>query len=325
MDKITFGRFIANTRRELGMTQLTLAEKLYVTDKAVSKWERGLCYPDLVLLEQLASVLGLTVEELMACEKHQEGTSLAGCYKTDMSSILEIANESQKHRRKKIWTIVGLLALSFALLTSLIFYFIATNMNDSHDVTFIGKKANADGSFVYVEKDGRLLRLHCPDRQMYDSIEPHKEWAYQIEYCWNFFTYQGTLKSCQEKDTDDLYLGTPMDTLGSAFIVDSLLGIRRVKQTIKNVYPDPERDGKYLKTYCFSYEQNGYDIKILTVEDCRSVALADYDDDGVTELFVLTKYAEEPYMLYDIEKGTISSVFVDEVPADVLELLKIDA
>lgn len=322
MDKEKFGKFIAELRHDLGLTQLALAEQLHVTDKAVSKWERGICYPDLTMLESLAAALNLTVAELIACEKHQKETTPAGCGETEMRSLLEIVNESQRLKKKK-WTLVGVLVFSFILLTSLIFYFAATNIKDSHYVTFVGKKANADGSFVYVEKDGRLLCLRCPDQQMYDSIEAHKKWAYQIEYCWNIFTYRGTLESCQENDTDDLALGTPMDTIGSAFIVDSLLGIGRVKQSIKNVYPDPERAGKYLYTFCFSDEHIGYDIKILTVENCRSVALADYDEDGVTELFVLTKYAEEPYMLYDNENGAISSVFVDEVPADVLEQLKV--
>ncbi|MBR2895889.1 MAG: helix-turn-helix domain-containing protein, partial [Oscillospiraceae bacterium] len=53
MNKETFGAFVANTRREVGLTQRSLAEKLHVTDKAVSKWERGLCYPDVTLSELL--------------------------------------------------------------------------------------------------------------------------------------------------------------------------------------------------------------------------------------------------------------------------------
>ena len=61
MQKEIFGAFIAHTRREQGLTQKALADKLHVTDKAVSKWERGLCYPDLTLMEDLAVALGLTM------------------------------------------------------------------------------------------------------------------------------------------------------------------------------------------------------------------------------------------------------------------------
>ena len=51
------GKFIAELRKEKGMTQKELGEKLYISDKAVSKWERGLSIPDLAILEKLASVL----------------------------------------------------------------------------------------------------------------------------------------------------------------------------------------------------------------------------------------------------------------------------
>ena len=65
MNKERLGSFIGDCRRELGLTQRELAERLHVTDKAVSKWERGLSYPDVTLLEPLAAALGLGVEELM--------------------------------------------------------------------------------------------------------------------------------------------------------------------------------------------------------------------------------------------------------------------
>ena len=64
MDKERFGKFIEETRKESGMTQRQLAERLHVTDKAVSKWERGVCYPGVTLMERLAETLGLTNEPL---------------------------------------------------------------------------------------------------------------------------------------------------------------------------------------------------------------------------------------------------------------------
>ena len=57
MNMHAFGQFIVERRRGLGLTQLQLAESLHVTDKAVSKWERGLSYPDVTLLEPLAEAL----------------------------------------------------------------------------------------------------------------------------------------------------------------------------------------------------------------------------------------------------------------------------
>ena len=65
MDREMLGRFIAQRRKERNMTQRELAEKLHVTDKAVSKWERGAGCPDISLLEPLAEALELSVDQLL--------------------------------------------------------------------------------------------------------------------------------------------------------------------------------------------------------------------------------------------------------------------
>ena len=65
MDAIKTGTLIAQARREKNMTQKELSELLHVTDRAVSKWERGLSFPDVSLLEPLAGALGLTLTELL--------------------------------------------------------------------------------------------------------------------------------------------------------------------------------------------------------------------------------------------------------------------
>ena len=69
--KKTLGALIAKTRREKGMTQLELAGKMGVTDKAVSKWERDLACPDVQSLPTLADALGLSLEELMQGERKE--------------------------------------------------------------------------------------------------------------------------------------------------------------------------------------------------------------------------------------------------------------
>lgn len=69
MDKQKFGAFIAALRKEKGYTQKELAELLYVSNKAVSKWETGVSIPDTTLLVPLAEALGVSVTELLTCEK----------------------------------------------------------------------------------------------------------------------------------------------------------------------------------------------------------------------------------------------------------------
>lgn len=65
MKKQTFGAMIAALRKERGMTQLELAEQMGVTDKAVSKWERDLSFPDVSSLPRLAEIFEISVDELM--------------------------------------------------------------------------------------------------------------------------------------------------------------------------------------------------------------------------------------------------------------------
>ena len=83
--KKTLGTMIAELRKQHGMTQLELAEKMGVTDKAVSKWERDLSCPDINSLPALAEILGVSVEDLMQIKKEAEAPV------SKVSEILEIA------------------------------------------------------------------------------------------------------------------------------------------------------------------------------------------------------------------------------------------
>ena len=65
MKKQTLGMMISSLRKEKGMTQLELAEKMGVTDKAVSKWERNLSFPDINSIPELAEILDVSVDDLM--------------------------------------------------------------------------------------------------------------------------------------------------------------------------------------------------------------------------------------------------------------------
>lgn len=69
----SFGAFICQRRKELNMTQKEFAQKLFVTDSAVSKWERGLAYPDITLLQSICQVLQISEKELLSASEDTEG------------------------------------------------------------------------------------------------------------------------------------------------------------------------------------------------------------------------------------------------------------
>lgn len=105
IDKEQLGQFITQLRKEKSYTQKQLAELLFVSDKAVSKWERGLSIPDVSLLLSLAEVLGITVTELL------EGRRMEAEEQPDREQVEELVQkaisfsgdrvEKQKQNRKK--------------------------------------------------------------------------------------------------------------------------------------------------------------------------------------------------------------------------------
>ncbi|MBR4411369.1 MAG: helix-turn-helix transcriptional regulator, partial [Firmicutes bacterium] len=72
----SFAKFIKGERTRLGMTQAELAEKLHVSTAAVSKWEREKCLPDITKLEDIASVLGISVLEVLQCARNDVETCI---------------------------------------------------------------------------------------------------------------------------------------------------------------------------------------------------------------------------------------------------------
>ena len=111
MNAKDFGAFLARTRKACGLTQADLAAQLHVTDKAVSRWERGVGLPDINTLEPLADALGLTLSDLMHCRDPQE-TSLPDAEPTleDFFSMLRRQHTVDWHSVR-----AALLRLSIAL------------------------------------------------------------------------------------------------------------------------------------------------------------------------------------------------------------------
>ena len=69
MDQLRIGKFIAECRKEKRLTQMQLAEQLGITDKAISKWERGIAMPDSSIMLDVCRILGISVNELLSGEK----------------------------------------------------------------------------------------------------------------------------------------------------------------------------------------------------------------------------------------------------------------
>lgn len=75
MNQEKIGKFITECRKEKKLTQAQLANKLGITDKAISKWENGRCMPDISFLKELCSILDVSINELLSGERNSKNSS----------------------------------------------------------------------------------------------------------------------------------------------------------------------------------------------------------------------------------------------------------
>lgn len=94
MEKKSIGSFIAALRKAKGLTQRELAEKLNVSDKAVSRWEREESLPDLSLIPAIAEIFGVTADELLRGERRKEGDSLPRAEEKSEKQLKNLVNRS---------------------------------------------------------------------------------------------------------------------------------------------------------------------------------------------------------------------------------------
>lgn len=127
MNNNKIGKFICALRKEKGLTQQELGNILYVTDKAVSKWERGLSLPDITILKELAKTLDVDVSEILNGEKKKTP-------EIDIDSLIEEATKqiklNQKEKQKKTIIIISIITIA-------LIYLIFKNINLGYSIRTI--------------------------------------------------------------------------------------------------------------------------------------------------------------------------------------------
>lgn len=112
MDLVKIGKYLAAKRKALGLTQRQLAERLGMSDKSVSKWERGVCLPDVSLYEEYCAVLGISLHEFLA----GEDLTKENLVKQAEENLIQVAADS-KARQKRLKAVILALALTVFLVT----------------------------------------------------------------------------------------------------------------------------------------------------------------------------------------------------------------
>ena len=116
MDLIKIGKFIADCRKKKKLTQEQLAEKLYITDRAVSKWERGLSLPDVDKMLDLCNILDINVNELLNGEK----IDMKDYEKKNEELLLELAKQDELKNKRLITDMWVITITAFIFYTALV-------------------------------------------------------------------------------------------------------------------------------------------------------------------------------------------------------------
>ena len=120
MDKEKTGQLITELRKEKGLTQKQLADALNVTDKAVSKWERGLSFPDISMLEPISELLGVSIMEILAGERQSGDGTLTHEEAQDLiKASVELSDEEIRHKKERSRLIIIILIVVTMLLISI--------------------------------------------------------------------------------------------------------------------------------------------------------------------------------------------------------------
>ena len=248
VNKERLGDFIGSERKNLGLTQRDLAARLHVTDKAVSKWERGLSYPDVTLLEPLAAALDLTVEELMACRRQ----AAKGAEET-MQSLLDISRDSVRQERRRSWQRLAAVLVLLAVTAAVVAYTQIVVTEEGYYSIVLKETVNGRNC-VYVEDRGHLIRLKCGEDVDFDALTLRDERgdtiSYQMDFQWNRLTRTGTVSACE--DTGVTVLGGVMDVTyeGDSGSVPLLFGYTSVQYLRDGYYPDPYAESENLVFLC---------------------------------------------------------------------------
>ncbi len=168
MDLIKIGKYIAGKRKSLGMTQRQLAEKLGMSDKSVSKWERGVCLPDVSVYKELCSILGISLNEFLAGEDIAQENMIQ---KSETNIIEVIRDNINKQKCLKIMRCILLvISICAVAVIGFIIYrlkkpqnYISPIAKDSIEMQTAELLAGPDGAFIYkfvTTDEYKKLRLH---------------------------------------------------------------------------------------------------------------------------------------------------------------------
>lgn len=183
MDLVKIGKYIAGKRKALGMTQKQLAEKLNMSDKSVSKWERGVCLPDVSVYVELCEILGISINEFLA----GEDIDAENVEKKSEDNIIQVTKDSKKKQKnlKSILAVVTTFAVIMVLVLGAVF--VHKVMQPKNYITAVDRTSaemkteellsGADGAYLfnfYAKEEYKTLTIYLSEYQAGELINKSK-------------------------------------------------------------------------------------------------------------------------------------------------------
>lgn len=183
MDLVKIGKYIAGKRKALGMTQKQLAEKLNMSDKSVSKWERGICLPDVSVYMELCEILGISINEFLA----GEDIDAENVEKKSEDNIIQVTKDSKKKQKnlKSILAVVTTFAVIMVLVLGAVF--VHKVMQPKNHITAVDRTSaemktaellsGADGAYLfnfYAKEEYKTLTIYLSEYQAGELINKSK-------------------------------------------------------------------------------------------------------------------------------------------------------
>lgn len=183
MDLVKIGKYIAGKRKALGMTQKQLAEKLNMSDKSVSKWERGICLPDVSVYMELCEILGIRINEFLA----GEDIDAENVEKKSEDNIIQVTKDSKKKQKnlKSILAVVTTFAVIMVLVLGAVF--VHKVMQPKNYITAVDRTSaemktaellsGADGAYLfnfYAKEEYKTLTIYLSEYQAGELINKSK-------------------------------------------------------------------------------------------------------------------------------------------------------
>lgn len=183
MDLVKIGKYIAGKRKALGMTQKQLAEKLNMSDKSVSKWERGICLPDVSVYMELCEILGISINEFLA----GEDIDAENVEKKSEDNIIQVTKDSKKKQKnlKSILAVVTTFAVIMVLVLGVVF--VHKVMQPKNYITAVDRTSaemktaellsGVDGAYLfnfYAKEEYKTLTIYLSEYQAGELINKSK-------------------------------------------------------------------------------------------------------------------------------------------------------